>query len=217
MTFEGMDTAAFVGSTGTRGANSNSFVGCYWEGNTVNRRVYANADNTMFTGSFVTGGSDIIDNSSTIIIDGGQTRMFLPNPGEWQVTMASGVSRPKLISKNNFSAFDLIDNLGNNVTIGTIPQVSSAYNYLTATYNNNASYLWECGTAGFAPGDDNLKTLGRTGSRWANVFSGITTLIDGVTAPSTIAGHAQIYVDSADGDLKVKFGDGTVKTLTTDT
>lgn len=43
------------------------------------------------------------------------------------------------------------------------------------------------------------------------------SLFDGVTAPSAVAGFAQIYVDVADGDLKVKFGDGTVKTLATDT
>jgi hypothetical protein len=40
---------------------------------------------------------------------------------------------------------------------------------------------------------------------------------DGITAPATSAGYAQIYVDTADGDLKVKFGDGTVKTIVTDT
>lgn len=42
-------------------------------------------------------------------------------------------------------------------------------------------------------------------------------LIDGVSAPGTKAGYALLYVDSADGDLKVKFGDGTVKTIVTDT
>ena len=40
---------------------------------------------------------------------------------------------------------------------------------------------------------------------------------DGVTAPSTVANQAQMYVDSSDGDLKIKFGDGTVKTIVTDT
>jgi hypothetical protein len=39
---------------------------------------------------------------------------------------------------------------------------------------------------------------------------------DGVGAPSTASGIAWIYVDSADGDLKVKFGDGVIKTLATD-
>jgi len=42
-------------------------------------------------------------------------------------------------------------------------------------------------------------------------------LTDGITAPSTVAGYAQIYVDTADGDLKVKFGDGVVKTIVVDT
>lgn len=42
-------------------------------------------------------------------------------------------------------------------------------------------------------------------------------LKDGVTAPSTVAGAAQIYVDAADGDLKVKFGDGVTKVLAADT
>lgn len=41
-------------------------------------------------------------------------------------------------------------------------------------------------------------------------------IADGITAPATQAGFAQIYVDTADGDLKVKFGDGTVKTIVTD-
>ena len=41
-------------------------------------------------------------------------------------------------------------------------------------------------------------------------------MVDGVTAPATTSGYAKIYVDSADGDLKVKFGDGTVKTIATD-
>jgi hypothetical protein len=48
-------------------------------------------------------------------------------------------------------------------------------------------------------------------------FAPRLALVDAVTAPTTIAGAAQLYVDSADGDLKVKFGDGTIKTIVTDT
>jgi hypothetical protein len=40
---------------------------------------------------------------------------------------------------------------------------------------------------------------------------------DGITAPSSATGRARIYVDTADGDLKVIFADGTVKTIVTDT
>ena len=48
------------------------------------------------------------------------------------------------------------------------------------------------------------------------VFGQELLLTDGVSAPATQTGYAQIYVDSADGDLKIKFGDGTVKTIVTD-
>ena len=41
-------------------------------------------------------------------------------------------------------------------------------------------------------------------------------LTDGLTAPSTAAGWALIYVDTADGDLKVKFGNGFVNTIAAD-
>jgi hypothetical protein len=36
------------------------------------------------------------------------------------------------------------------------------------------------------------------------------TLSDGVTAPQAVPGCAILFVDAADGDLKVIFGDGTV-------
>lgn len=49
------------------------------------------------------------------------------------------------------------------------------------------------------------------------VFMEGVWLVDGVTAPSTVSGYAGLYVDTADGDLKIKFGDGTVKTIVTDT
>lgn len=41
-------------------------------------------------------------------------------------------------------------------------------------------------------------------------------LDDGTTAPSATSGVAKLYVDAADGDLKIKFGDGTTKTIATD-
>lgn len=45
--------------------------------------------------------------------------------------------------------------------------------------------------------------------------SNVTPLVDGITAPAAIPGVAQIYIDIADGDCKIMFGDGTVKTLAT--
>lgn len=45
----------------------------------------------------------------------------------------------------------------------------------------------------------------------------VLELTDGVTAPVGGDGRAVIYVDSADGDLKIRFADGTIKTIITDT
>ena len=47
--------------------------------------------------------------------------------------------------------------------------------------------------------------------------SGAIAIGDGITAPSATAGRAKLYVDTADGDLKIIFGDGTVKTIVVDT
>lgn len=49
------------------------------------------------------------------------------------------------------------------------------------------------------------------------LMAGYLAIPDGLTAPGAIPGRALLYVDSADGDLKVKFEDGTVKTIVTDT
>lgn len=60
------------------------------------------------------------------------------------------------------------------------------------------------------------------GVLWRELFTRLESpqenlqLKDGVTAPSTVSGSALIYVDTADGSLKIKFGSGTVKTITTD-
>ena len=58
----------------------------------------------------------------------------------------------------------------------------------------------------------------RGGTAYFEAYAnGALGIADGITAPGTVAGMAQLYVDSADGDLKVKFGDGTVKTIVVDT
>jgi hypothetical protein len=49
-------------------------------------------------------------------------------------------------------------------------------------------------------------------------INGVLAIPDGVTAPSaSVTGYALIYVDAADGDTKIRYSDGTVKTIVTDT
>jgi len=178
VTFEGMDTAVSVGSGGTRGATANTFVGCYWEGNTVNRQIYANALNTMFSGSFVTGGVDVLNSDSTYFDEVGDYKAWLPSTGIWQVVSQNPGAgyRPKFISLNAFSGVDLVDDLGNNVTLGITPQSSASHDYLSASFNSFTSPLWASGSASFSPGDDNLKTLGRASFRWSTVYAATGTI-----------------------------------------
>lgn len=49
-----------------------------------------------------------------------------------------------------------------------------------------------------------------------HINGGSLRLVDGIAAPGSTSGQAKIYVDTADGDLKVVFGDGTIKTIATD-
>lgn len=42
-------------------------------------------------------------------------------------------------------------------------------------------------------------------------------LHDGVQIPEQLVDKATIYIDSADGDLKIKYSDGTVNTIVIDT
>ena len=70
-------------------------------------------------------------------------------------------------------------------------------------FANSSNELW-LGAGGTA----DLVRIGTTGG---------IHIPDGIAAPSTVSGKAIIYVDTADGDLKVKFGDGTVKTIVIDT
>lgn len=48
--------------------------------------------------------------------------------------------------------------------------------------------------------------------------AGVLWILDGITAPgASVSGMAGIFVDTADGDLKVRFADGTVKVIVADT
>jgi len=97
--------------------------------------------------------------------------------------------------------------------------------------NNGTLYLygdgitaWQIYTKSLIANVDNTYDIGMSGLyRPRNGYFGTSIqaplhyLTDGVTAPATVAGYAILYVDTADGDLKVKFGDGVVKTIVVDT
>lgn len=111
---------------------------------------------------------------------------------EWQVLYSGGIVVPDDITDIQFSLF-LGDSVQNPTTI-----------YI-------ADFMINPGPV--APREYQPEISNTTGVSVANRL----IISDGITSPTTETSFAQIYVDAADGDLKVKFGDGTVKTIVTDT
>lgn len=90
-----------------------------------------------------------------------------------------------------------------------------AFNY----DNSNLRFSWwvegseemSLDTASLRPLTDGGLTLGDADQAWTSLY-----VKDGITAPGTPTTGAVIYVDTADGDLKVKFSDGFVAILAAD-
>jgi len=115
-----------------------------------------------------------------------------------------------------------------NFTLGMEPGgENNTQVYIDGVYQQKDGYNVSGAVLQFSVAPPNLSTIevmviqvlpvgATTASQVSGSFNQLS-IIDGVSAPSTVAGSALIYVDSADGDLKIKFGDGTVKTIATDT
>ena len=115
-----------------------------------------------------------------------------------------------------------------NFTLGMEPGgENNTQVYIDGVYQQKDGYNVSGAVVQFSVAPPNLSTIevmvievlpvgATTASQVSGSFNQLS-IIDGVSAPSTVSGSALIYVDSADGDLKIKFGDGTVKTIATDT
>lgn len=80
--------------------------------------------------------------------------------------------------------------------------------------NNGESFRFD--EANFLPGADDGRNFGSSSKGWSNSYQYRNWVKDGISTPGTVSGWASIYVDSGDGDLKVKFGNGFVATLAAD-
>ena len=87
----------------------------------------------------------------------------------------------------------------------------------TWSFNGNTDVELVRTTASTTTGTGALQVSGGVGVAGAVNVGTYYGMVDGVTAPGATSGYAKIYVDTADGDLKVIFGDGTIKTIATDT
>lgn len=137
-------------------------------------------------------------------VAGAFTNNYSIYTGTGQVSFGGDlVCRSGVIQSTLADATITVDGLG----------ISSAY--FRVLTNNNQRWQVGCDTA-----SENFGFKSGTGAGTEVAFlskTGAFGIADGIAAPSAVLGYAQIYVDTADGDLKVIFGDGTVKTLATDT
>tara|TARA_R100001369_G_scaffold78796_2_gene108608 strand:- start:6558 stop:7457 length:900 start_codon:yes stop_codon:yes gene_type:complete len=115
-----------------------------------------------------------------------------------------------------------------NFTLGMEPGgENNTQIYIDGVYQQKSTYSVSGSIVTFSTAPPNFSTFEvmviealPAGATAASLVSGSfnqLSIVDGITTPATSSGNAFIYVDSADGDLKIKFGDGAVKTIVTDT
>lgn len=189
-------TGVSITSTSSALADRNTIIGCRFEGNTTNVNITsANVRETALYGNhYVTGA----------VTDSG-TRTLRLDP--------FGTTGPNLKVTSANSA----------VSTGSFEFERT----VAAASSEPAMVVRDSNTGSGTPVTVQAETERSTGSFFrgrrggSTLFdayaSGAIGIADGITAPGTVAGMAVIYVDAADGDLKVKFGDGVVKTIVIDT
>jgi hypothetical protein len=182
-------------------------------------------------------GNDFTDDVTTPIDDGGATNLIvlanLPTtigntlPGNLTITggTTTAVNNNLVVTKEGPETVTIRSGAAGSVTDFTLGRAATEGRFAVA---NEADAF----STGAAAGDlvirtETKKVLINTNAggapavtvSTANVvdFGSAISVPDGITAPGTVSGKTYIYVDTADGDLKVKFGDGTVKVLAADT
>lgn len=198
------------------------FVGCYFSGNR-NRNIstiaaskgvwgaYPDHGSSIFMGCAFQGYEDLID------VENDENSIFLGCRLEDWDNIAVKLTKSGSAGGRNLG-FQWIGGSVNNSINGS---VGDAFNLGSGVEN---SLVIGTNVAGYA----NLyvnNSGNLTNKRWLNgeldasllISSSALIIPDGISEPPTSSGNAWIYVDSADGDLKIKYGDGTVKLIVVDT
>lgn len=177
--------------------------------------------------ALISAGDIILQTTATggIVLDvaGSTDEWTLANDGS--IAHLTSATTPHSITGTNNGAYTfLLDNDSNGT--GNAARVSVSSGDSNAAFfvagSGRTSAVLTGGPTGAQSVIRNLGAypliLGTNNTAYFQIPSdGGMAITDGIAAPATLAGWAKIYVDSADGDLKVKFGDGTVKTIATDT
>jgi len=175
----------------------------------------------------LTGGGVTLDSAGTIT--GGTIQTALT--GERVVIDSSGIDSFDDSDNLRVTLFreNLIFKDAAGATVATLGSTVDGYQVLststvTIAVNNNIELYSDFNDTGsgsivmgkrILPSSDSVD-IGSTSTNFRDIHHSVSAMVDGITAPGTVSGRAQIYVDSADGDLKVKFGDGFVRVIAAD-
>jgi hypothetical protein len=197
-------TGVSITSTSSSLADRNTIAFCRFEGNTTNVNITSsNVRETALVANHHVTGVNVDSGSRTMALDVFGTGGPAMNLNSARASALAGTFR------FTRSANAHIDGNTGDAT-PTPAMVIADTNIATGT---PITLQLETGraTGSFAKGV-------RAGTTYFEAFAnGALGIADGITAPAAVTGLALLYVDTADGDLKVRFGDGTVKTIVTDT
>lgn len=171
---ENLTIATEVGSAGTRGAVEISFFGCYWENNTTNRKMFANAEGTYFAGSLVTGGAESDSGLRTLFDDDAVHQGYAGNTGgqKWEVVVKSGSTVPPVFRGLDNVPAIAIENLdGDQMNISNGASGSSTTQYLRVLDDGFTNELFALGTAQLTLGADGVGNCGSAANRFDTVYA----------------------------------------------
>ena len=177
---------------------------------------------------YVTIGGLVRDVDTSAIAEGGIAYLSETSPGGYRATIPDAPNTIAVLGyciKQNANSGIMLSHMSvqHKVThMSDVNHVSPSADGQIIAWDQSGAERFELVDHG-TPYGNNVKDLGASSMAWktgyfgTSVIAPILALTDGVAEPDTVSGKAFLYVDTADGDLKVKFGDGTIKTLSTDT
>lgn len=124
---------------------------------------------------------------------------------------------------SNYKAVALTASGGNCLfqidSVGSGGALDLFMNFSNLRFATGGTDRWKIDSSGILfPNADASVDVGDATHRPRNVYANTSFILtDGVTAPTATSGLAKIFVDTADGDLKIIYGDGTTKTIVVDT
>lgn len=184
---------------------ANTIIGCRFEGTTTGIRFGSAAESNASIANFFTSGI------TTKVDDVGMKNWSFSPSQLFQFVMSRG--RFEAVNAVDGTKGLFLANAGSSTDI-CFDARASGNTFPTWQSRKNGAIEWGSGSAATDVSMRRIATgqLYLTSGAWA-----ATNIVDGIAAPTATVGQAKIYVDSADGDLKIIFGDGTVKTIVTDT